>query len=163
MASTFRKRPRSPLAEPWGRMRVLNQIFPFSARWYFENLKSLVPDTNRTRRRKEEHGMIHVAHSHISLSILKLAISHKARYACCVRCPTSSFAMLSHRLRRTFADVLYPSAPVKDQAARPEVAPYRWAGHKPTRKRRRRVNGRGRLIWRLERVRRRRGRWGRQA
>ena len=38
MASTFRKRPRSPLAEPWGRMGVLNQISPFSARGHFENL-----------------------------------------------------------------------------------------------------------------------------
>ena len=36
MASTFRKRPRSPLAEPWGRMRVLNQIFRIPARGHFQ-------------------------------------------------------------------------------------------------------------------------------
>ena len=38
MASTFRKRPRSPLAEPWGRMRVLNQIFRIRARGHFQQL-----------------------------------------------------------------------------------------------------------------------------
>ena len=36
MASTLRKRPRSPLAEPWGRMRVLNQIFRIPARGHFQ-------------------------------------------------------------------------------------------------------------------------------
>ena len=48
MASTFRKRPRSPLAEPWGRMRVLNQIFRIPARGHFQQLLNRVPRSRFT-------------------------------------------------------------------------------------------------------------------